>query len=65
MKIETIKSVNITMLFASPINHLLISREGLLNLFKTDDKEKDKMAFIEAPGLKVLIFPNQKKRVCI
>jgi len=61
MKIETIKNINITVLFASPINHLLVSQKGLFDLFKTGDETKDKMAFIEAPGLKVLIFPNRKK----
>ncbi|MEK7203247.1 MAG: hypothetical protein AAB653_02940 [Patescibacteria group bacterium] len=61
MKIEAIKNVNITALFVSPINHLLVSQKGLLDLFKTGDETKDKMAFIEAPGLKVLIFPNRKK----
>lgn len=61
MKIEAIKNVNITALFASPSNPLLVSQEGLLDLFKTDDEAKDKMVFIEAPGLKVLILPNRKK----
>ena len=61
MKIETIKNINITALFASPINHLLVRQEGLLDLFKTNNEAKDKIAFIEAPGLKVLIFPNRKK----
>jgi len=59
MKIEAIKNVNITALFASPINHLLVSQKGLLNLFKADDNEVK--TFVEAPGLKVLIFPNRKK----
>lgn len=61
MKIEAIKNVNITVLFASPIDHLLISQKGLLDLFKTGDEVKDKRTFIEAPGLKVVIFPNRKK----
>ncbi len=61
MKIETVKNVNITVLFALPINHLLIGQETLLDLFKTGDEEKDKRTFVEAPGLKVLMFPNQKK----
>ena len=61
MKIEAIKNVNITVLFASPINHLLIRQEALLDLFKTGEEVKDKMTFVEAPGLKVLIFPNRKK----
>jgi len=61
MKIEAIKNVNITVLFASPINHLLISQKGLLDLFKTGEEAKDRMTFVEAPGLKVLIFPNRRK----
>lgn len=61
MKIEAIKNVNITVLFISPINHLLISQKGLLDLFKTGDEAKDGITFVEAPGLKVLIFPNRKK----
>ena len=61
MKIQTIKSLNITALFASPINHLLISQNGILDLFRTEEVEKDKNLFVEAPGLKVLILPNRKK----
>ena len=61
MKIESIKNVNITMLFASPINHLLISQKGLLDLFKTGNEAKDKRTFVDAPGLKVVMFPNRKK----
>ncbi len=61
MKIEAIKNVNITVLFSSPLNHLLISQKGLLDLFKTGEQEKDKHTLVEAPGLKVLIFPNMKK----
>ncbi|MBI2623493.1 MAG: hypothetical protein HYW65_02865 [Candidatus Liptonbacteria bacterium] len=61
MKIEAVKNVNITALFASPLNHLLISQSGLLDLLKTGDEIKDKRTFVEAPGLKVLIFPNRKK----
>jgi hypothetical protein len=63
MKIEAIKNVNITVLFASPINHLLISQKGLLDLFKTGDEVKDKRTFVEAPGLKVVVFPNRKKEL--
>ena len=61
MKIEAIKNVNITVLFASPINHLLISQKELLDLFKIGDQQKDQHTFVEAPGLKVLLFPNRKK----
>ncbi len=63
MKIEAIKNVNITLLFSGPINHLLISQKDLLDLFKVGDAEKDKHTFIEAPGLKVLILPNQQKEI--
>jgi len=61
MKIESIKNVNITALFSTPLNHLLISQKGLLDLFQLGNQEKDRRTFIEAPGLKVLIFPNRKK----
>lgn len=61
MKIEAVKNVNITVLFASPINHLLVSQKGLLDLFRINDQQKDQYTFVEAPGLKVLIFPNRKK----
>lgn len=63
MKIESIKNVNITALFSTPLNHLLISQKDLLDLFKTGDQENDKYTFVEAPGLKVLTFPNLKKEI--
>jgi hypothetical protein len=63
MKIESIKNVNITALFSSPLNHLLISQKDLLDLFKTEDQENDKHTFIEAPGLKVLSFPSKQKEI--
>ncbi|MFH1048553.1 MAG: hypothetical protein V1732_02725 [Patescibacteria group bacterium] len=63
MKIEAIKNINITMLFSEPLNHLLISLKDLFDLFKTNDKDKDLHTFVEAPGLKVLIFPNLKKEI--
>lgn len=63
MKIEAIKNINITLLFSEPLNHLLVSQKGLLDLFKTGDQQKDLHTFVEAPGLKVLIFPNLKKEV--
>ncbi|EKD95779.1 MAG: hypothetical protein ACD_24C00334G0002 [uncultured bacterium] len=63
MKIEAFKTNNITVLFSEPINHILISQTTLFNLFKTGDEEKDKFTFVEAPGLKVLLFPNQKKEL--
>ncbi|MFH1048548.1 MAG: hypothetical protein V1732_02700 [Patescibacteria group bacterium] len=63
MKIEAIKNINITALFLEPFNHLLISQKELFDLFKTNDKDKDLHTFVEAPGLKVLIFPNLKKEI--
>ena len=63
MRIESIKNVNITALFSAPLNHLLISQEGVLRLFKTENQENDKHTFVEAPGLKVLAFPNLKKEI--
>jgi len=63
MKIEAIKNINITISFSSSLNHLLISQKDLLELFKTGDPQKDLHTFIEAPGLKVLIFPNRQKDI--
>lgn len=63
MKIESIKKINITLLFSGPINHSLISQQDLLNLFRTGDAEKDKYTFIDAPGLRVFILPNQQKEI--
>ena len=63
MRIESIKNVNITALFSAPLNHLLISQGDLLKLFKTGDQENDKHTFIEAPGLKVLMFPKRQKEI--
>ncbi len=61
MTIENIKNVNITVLFSSPLNHLLINQKGVLSLYETGDQEKDKNTLIEAPGLKVFTFPTRKK----
>ncbi len=63
MRIESIKNVNITALFSAPFNHLLISQKDLLDLFKTGNQENDEHAFIEAPGLKILIFPKRQKEI--
>jgi hypothetical protein len=63
MKIEAIKNINITVLFSAPINHLLVSQEELLNMFKSGDQLKDHHSFIEAPGLKFMAFPNLKKDI--
>lgn len=61
MRIESIKNVNITLIFSEQLNHLLISQKNLLEGFKLDSK--DKHSFIEAPGLKVLILPEQQKEI--
>ena len=63
MRIESIKNVNITVLFSAPLNHLLISQGDLLELFKAENQESDKHTFVEAPGLKVMAFPNLKKEI--
>lgn len=63
MKIEVIKNVNITALFSTPINHLLISQKDLIDLFKTNNQKNDERTFVEAPGLKVLVFPNRQKEI--
>lgn len=63
MKIEAIKNINITVLFSSPINHLLVSQKDLLDMFKSGDQTKDQHTFVEAPGLKVAAFPNLKKDI--
>jgi len=61
MKMERVKNINITVLFSTPINHLLISQKGILDSLKSGDIEKDKHTSLEAPGLKVLILPNRRK----
>jgi hypothetical protein len=63
MKIKSIKIINITALFSSPINHLFISPKDILEVFKTGDPKKDTFNVIEAPGLKVMVFPEQKKEI--
>lgn len=63
MNIQSIKNVNITVLFANPINHNVISQKELVDLFKTGKQKEDLHTFIEAPGLKVLIFPNRQKEL--
>lgn len=63
MRIETIKNINITVLFSAPLNHLLISQKDLLDLFKTGNQENDQHTFVEAPGFKVLIFPKRQKEI--
>lgn len=63
MKIQGLKNLNITLLFSSPLNHLLISQGDIVKLFSTGDTQKDLFSFVEAPGLKLAIFPNQKKDI--
>lgn len=63
MKIQGLKNLNITLLFSAPLNHLLISQVEVIKLFTTGDPQKDLFNFVEAPGLKVAIFPNQKKDI--
>ena len=63
MKIEDVKNINISLVFSDPINHLLISKDELMKLFSVKDSEKEGQTFIEAPGLKVLIFPNKQKEI--
>lgn len=63
MKIESTKNINVTLLFASPFNHLLITQRDLLSLYNTGDPKKDEHTFVEAPGLKILIFPNRQKEI--
>ena len=63
MKIQGLKNLNITLLFSAPLNHLLISQADVIKLFTTGDPQKDIFNFVEASGLKVAIFPNQKKDI--
>ena len=63
MKIQGLKNLNITLLFSAPLNHLLISQADVIKLFTIGDPQKDLFNFVEAPGLKVVIFPNQKKDI--
>lgn len=63
MKFQEILNKNITILFSEPLNYLLISPTDLINLFKTGDEKLDRHTFIEAPGLKVLVFPNRQKEI--
>lgn len=63
MKIQGLKNLNITLLFSTPLNHLLISQSDVIKLFTTGDVQKDLFSFVEAPGLKAAMFPNQKKDV--
>ena len=63
MKIQGLKNVNITVLFSVPLNHLLISQEKIAKLFDITDAQRNASNFVEAPGLKVIILPNQKRDI--
>lgn len=63
MELKEIKQLNITVLFSEPLNHLLIPFKDIFELFKTGDPHLDQHSFIEAPGLKVLIFINRQKEI--
>ena len=63
MEYKEILNTNITLLFSEPLNHLLITFKDLVDLFKIGDEKLDQHSFIEAPGLKVLIFPNRQKEL--
>lgn len=63
MEIKSIKQINITVLFPEPLNHALISLPDLKEKLKTGEEEKDITSVVEAPGLKVLIFPKREREV--
>jgi len=63
MKIQGLKNLNITVLFSAPLNHLLISQVDIVKLFQVGNPQNDLFNLVEAPGLKVLTFPNQKKDI--
>ena len=63
MKIQSLQNNNITVLFSAPLNHLLISQDKLSKIFDTSDPQQNIRNFVEAPGLKLMIFPTQKKDI--
>jgi len=63
MKIESVKNLNITLLFSASLNHNLVSQQELFSSFKTDDPKDDLNSFIAAPGIRALIFPNRQKEI--
>lgn len=63
MKIQSVKQINITILFPEPLNHALVSIPDLREKLKTGNEDQDKINIVEAPGLKVLIFPVRKREV--
>lgn len=64
MQTKETKQFNITLLFSEPLNHLLITPSKILDLFKkTEDKKSPQHTLVEAPGLKVFVFPQLQKEV--
>jgi len=63
MKFRELQAANITASFSDQINHTLISLDKVASLFITKDPQKDARNVIEAPDLKILGFPNQKKTI--
>lgn len=63
MELQEIKQINLTILFSEPLNHLLITLGKVLDVLKTGDKKLDQYNFIEAPSLKVFVFPNRQKEL--
>lgn len=59
MKLKT-QSLNITTVISEPFQHLFITPEKILELFKEKDENLNKHTFIEAPGLKVFVFVNRR-----
>lgn len=66
MKIENfqLKKLNITALF-DKIDQSLITSERIRDLFVLKPEDKEKIFFINLPGIKVLIIPTLKKEVVI
>lgn len=63
MKMESVKNLNITLLFSSSLDHNLVSQQGLFDSFKTGNSQNDINNFIAAPGIKALILPAQRRDV--
>jgi len=59
MKLK-IQALNITTVTSEPFQHLLITPERILELFREKDENLNKHTFIEAPGLKAFFFVNRK-----
>lgn len=63
MRLQSIKQMNITVLFPVPLNHALISIQELIKDLKKDNQEQDKTTVVDAPGLKALTYPNRAKDI--